>query len=187
MNSSFFSSSNSQSVSKIKNRNFSIQMENNGCNKLHIKQNLNEIRAALISFNMKKILSLLREVYYDGKIVNGIKEGFSKVVYDNGMIYEGWLRNGKKEGEGKYILNEVVIFEGNFSNDSIEGQGNLRFFKYFALSSFPCPKLLQNASYFGTFSSNQFSGMGTVFLNENEKIVSKFTRGEPSGELTFYT
>lgn len=38
-----------------------------------MKQNLYEIRAALINFDMKKILSSLREVYYDGKIVNGMK------------------------------------------------------------------------------------------------------------------
>lgn len=81
----------------------------------------------------------------------------------------------------------MIVFEGNFVSDLMEGQGNLRFFKYFGHSSCPCPKLLQNASYFGTFSNNQFNGMGTMFLNEKEKIVTKFRKGEPSGELTFYT
>jgi hypothetical protein len=119
MNSNFFSSCNSQSISKIKNRNLSVQIGNNASDKLHMKQNLNEIRAALISFDIKKILTALREVYYDGKLINKMKEGFGKVVYDNGITYEGLLRNGKKEGEGKFTLNGVVVFEGNFSNDSI--------------------------------------------------------------------
>jgi hypothetical protein len=40
----------------------------------------------------------LREVYFDGKMIKGVKEGQGKLVYDNGIIYEGFLKAGKREG-----------------------------------------------------------------------------------------
>ena len=113
--------------------------------------------------------------------MNGAKEGHGKIVYDNGIIYEGLLKGGKKEGEGKLSVNGVDIFEGNFANDCIEGQGYLKFFKYFVNSWYSCPKVLQNASYYGRFSNSGFDGMGTLFLNQKEKIVTKFSKGVPFG------
>jgi hypothetical protein len=110
MNSNFFSSCNNQSISKLKSRNLSVQIGNNSNNKVHMKQNLVEIKAALINYDMNKIFKSLKEVYFDGKTVNGMKEGIGKVVYDNGIIYEGMLKEGKKEGEGKLSLNGVIIF-----------------------------------------------------------------------------
>jgi hypothetical protein len=47
--------------------------------------------------------------------------------------------------------------------------------------------MLEDASYFGRFSNDRFDGMGTLFLNQKEKIVTKFRGGVPYGELTFYT
>jgi len=85
------------------------------------------------------------------------------------------------------VLNGIDIYEGSFANDQIEGQGYLKFFKYFANSSCLCPKVLQNASYYGRFANNQLDGMGTLFLSQKEKIVTKFSKGIPYGELTFYT
>lgn len=166
MNSNFFSSCNNQSISKLNNRNLSVKIGNTNNNKVSMKQNLIEIKNALINYDINKIFKSLKEVYFDGKMINGMKEGMGKVVYDNGIIYEGMLKEGKKEGEGKLSVNGVIIFEGNFVHDSIEGQGYLKFFKYFTHSSYGCPKALQNASYYGMFGGNQFNGMGTLFLND---------------------
>ncbi len=38
---------------------------------------------------MARFYTNLKEVFFDGKIVNGHKEGYGKVVYDNGMNYDG--------------------------------------------------------------------------------------------------
>ena len=34
--------------------------------------------------------------------------------------------------------------------------------------------------------ANKFDGMGTLFLNQNEKIVTKFINGTGVGEFTYY-
>ena len=49
------------------------------------------------------------------------------------------------------------------------------------MSDDQCPKILEDASYFGKFSNNKFDGMGTLFLNQKEKIVTKFKLGIPYG------
>lgn len=81
------------------------------------------------------------------------------------MNFEGEFSHGKRYGEGKFTLNGIDVFEGQFINDRIEGQGYLKFLRFFA-SINQCPKILQDASYFGRFSNNNFDGMGTLFLNQ---------------------
>ena len=67
----------------------------------------------------------------------------------------------------------------------IHGQGFLRSLRLISINT--CPKMLQDAAYFGKFANNRFDGMGTLFLNQKEKIVTKFKNGIPYGQLTFYT
>jgi hypothetical protein len=154
---------NNHSITKIKNQNISVHIGGNS--KLYLKQNLIEIKKAFTCYSMAKYYNSLKEVFFDGKTVNGLKEGRGRVVYDNGMNYEGELKQGRRIGEGKITLNGIDIFEGQFVNDMIDGQGYLKFLRFFTNSS-QCPKVLQDASYFGRFTNNNFDGMGTLFLNQ---------------------
>ncbi len=79
--------SNNRSITKIKNKNISVHIGTT--NKMHLRQNLLLIKQALENYNMAKFYTNLKEVFFDGKMVNGHKEGYGKIVYDNGMNYEG--------------------------------------------------------------------------------------------------
>ena len=52
--------------------------------------------------------------------------------------------------------------------------------------SYNCPPAFSEASYCGNLASNRLHGIGTIFLNPREKIVTKFANGVPTGELTYY-
>ena len=49
-----------------------------------------------------------------------------------------------------------------------------------------CPEVFNEASFCGNISENKLQGIGTIFLNSREKIVTKFGGGCPIGELTYY-
>lgn len=49
-----------------------------------------------------------------------------------------------------------------------------------------CPSIFNEASYCGNLSENRLHGIGTIFLNSKEKIVTKFSSGVPIGDLTYY-
>jgi hypothetical protein len=40
---------------------------------------------------------------YQGKLVNGVPNGYGKLTWTNGDFYEGSFRNGKRNGQGKRI------------------------------------------------------------------------------------
>lgn len=46
--------------------------------------------------------------------------------------------------------------------------------------------VFNEASYCGNLLENRLHGIGTLFLNGKEKIVTKFSHGVPLGELTYY-
>lgn len=49
-----------------------------------------------------------------------------------------------------------------------------------------CHAIFKEASYCGSLQDNRPHGIGTIFLNSKEKIVTKFSQGVPMGELTYY-
>ena len=40
--------------------------------------------------------------FYEGKIVDGVREGFGKFIWPNGAYYEGFLKNNRFEGGGTF-------------------------------------------------------------------------------------
>ncbi len=70
MNQNYFTSNN-QSISKLKNKNLSVHIGGN--NKIHLRQNLVEIKHALMNYNLPNYFNGLKEVFFDGKVINGQK------------------------------------------------------------------------------------------------------------------
>ena len=63
---------------------------------------------------------------YSGNFINGVFEGKSKLIYDNGDYYIGQLLNGLRNGQGKlYNKKGKIIYEGEFSNDKYDGKGKI--------------------------------------------------------------
>ena len=44
-------------------------------------------------------------------------EGLARICYEFNTIYEGVLKKGKKEGYGRLIFNDGSRYEGLFEND----------------------------------------------------------------------
>ena len=58
------------------------------------------------------------EKKYDGTFSNNKYNGKGTLVYENGDFFEGKFVNGKREGEGKeYYKNKQLKYRGKFEND----------------------------------------------------------------------
>ena len=88
-----------------------------------------------------------------------------------------------RHGRGSLLLNGISIYEGEWYQDRLHGEG---YIKSMRCMSGSCPSLFREASYCGNMHDNKFQGIGTIFLNQKEKIVTKFSGGCPVGELTYY-
>jgi hypothetical protein len=109
--------------------------------------------------------------------------GKGKLIYDNGFEYDGNFVQNYRHGIGTVGLNGIVFYEGQWSLDELSGHGYVKSMKNY---SDCCPKPLSEASYCGQLLQNKFHGMGTLFINQNEKFVSKFVHGVPLGDFTYY-
>ena len=100
------------------------------------------------------------------------------------MIYEGGFKDGLRHGAGTIFWNGVEVYDGEWQQDKMGGQGYIKSLK---LLSESCHSLLADSSYCGYLQNNRMHGMGTLFLNQKEKIVTKFNNNCPYGELTYYS
>jgi len=80
-------------------------------------------------------------------------------------------------------MNGISIYEGEWYQDRLHGEGYIKSMKYL---SGACPPVFSEASYCGNMHDSKLQGIGTIFLNQKEKIVTKFSGGCPVGELTYY-
>ena len=64
---------------------------------------------------------------FEGKYLNGKRNGKGKEFYQNGLIkFEGEYLNGKRNGKGKeYFDNGKLLFEGEYLNGERNGKGKL--------------------------------------------------------------
>ena len=60
-------------------------------------------------------------IYY-GELVNGKRQGFGKMTFDNGR-YEGYWHNDKKHGKGKYSWTNGYYYDGDWEENLIQGYG----------------------------------------------------------------
>lgn len=60
---------------------------------------------------------------YNGNFLNGLKNGFGTIYYENGDLYEGNWLNDKRHGSGiLYTRLRKIISEGEWINDSFTGR-----------------------------------------------------------------
>ena len=63
--------------------------------------------------------------FFEGRIINGQKQGKGKMVFLNGMIYEGNFKNNFFESSGKIIFPNGIIYKGFFKKNIFEGPGEI--------------------------------------------------------------
>jgi hypothetical protein len=95
---------------------------------------------------------------YNGDFVNGKKEGFGTIVYENGHRYEGAWKNNKREGYGKYYWTNGQWFEGEWKNEWRNGKGILH--------------LTDSSSFEGTWTNDTLNGL-VILKSKEGKIVQK--------------
>ncbi len=64
--------------------------------------------------------------FFEGSLVKGHKQGFCKIIYENGIYVEGFFRNDVLEGEGMIMLENGFRFKGYFRRNFLEGKGQLQ-------------------------------------------------------------
>lgn len=63
---------------------------------------------------------------YELKTVSTQKDSIYIVQqYEDQSRYEGMMHNGVKNGFGKLVYPDGVFYEGNFKNDTLSGKGSL--------------------------------------------------------------
>jgi hypothetical protein len=67
--------------------------------------------------------SKMKNLNFDGNYVDGKRNGFGILHFNNGDRYEGNFKNNLKEGEGIYYYKSGASWKGNFTDDKMNGEG----------------------------------------------------------------
>ncbi len=109
----------------------------------------------------------IQEVY-TGDLVDGKKNGFGKMVYENGNVYEGEWKDDKKSGKGKMFYKDGSSYEGEWKDDKMEGFGTVIW--------------ANGRKYVGYLVGNQKNGKGITHDEDGAKeYEGDYKNGEPDG------
>lgn len=61
--------------------------------------------------------------YFEGRIIDGLKQGKGKMVYRNGTVFEGNFKNNNFEKDGKITFPNGIIYKGKFNKNVFNGPG----------------------------------------------------------------
>ena len=51
---------------------------------------------------------------YEGQYLNGLREGYGRIILKDGSYYEGEWKNNFQEGKGKIVYSNGNYYEGEF-------------------------------------------------------------------------
>lgn len=126
---------------------------------------------------------------YFGPLVQGVRQGYGKVEWDNGARYEGGFDKGLFSGHGKWRSASGNRYEGAFRNGMMAGQGRMEmndgsiYVGAFLDDEFNGPGRLQTPNgdtYEGEFEHGYFHGKGSLTSTETT-YDGDFTQGEYGG------
>ena len=89
------------------------------CHKRHIRE----------AFNLDLLLKKHRELFniphhFSGSIVNGLKSGHCKEIFDDGSVFQGFYNQGKREGWGLLADGgHRSVYKGQFKEGKMSGSG----------------------------------------------------------------
>ena len=112
------------------------------------------------SQDVEQELSRTDEVY-EGSYVNGVREGYGKLTYEDGSVYEGEFANDLPSGNDETMLfADGRRYQGTFIEGQMQGYGTLEW--------------PNGDVYVGTFNANAITGTGTFFW-QNGNVSYKGT------------
>lgn len=98
---------------------------------------------------------------YEGSFVDGVREGFGKLTYEDGSVYEGEFANNQPSGNNELLLfADGRRYQGTFIDGQMQGYGTLEW--------------PNGDVYVGTFNANAITGTGTFYW-QNGNVSYKGT------------
>jgi hypothetical protein len=94
------------------------------------------------------------------------KDGFGKMLAENGKLYVGQWKNSMRHGKGKETSNGFT-YNGDFEKDLFHGKGELEF--------------PDGAKYVGEFKEGNFHGKGLFTRADGGSIDSEWQENQPVG------
>jgi len=135
---------------------------------------LNEIYNGHWSLNGKKqgygVLRFENGCHYEGYFIDNVLSGEGLVIDQKGDYYKGMIINGKAEGLGEYIRSDGTKYVGEWKNDLMDGNGTETF---------------ENGTYTGEFADGEKNGKGALDLNDGSRYEGQFFKNNINGEGTF--
>ena len=111
---------------------------------------------------------------YEGEFKDNKREGYGKLIYEDGEYYIGEWLNDKKHGNGiEYYKNGNIKYDGNFVDNKFEGKGKF---------------INENGEYYiGEWLNNNPHGKGKLYYkNGSIKYAGEFVDGESKGNCIIY-
>lgn len=110
--------------------------------------------------------------YFDGELVNGVKEGKGIYYYLNGNIYNGDWRNDQENGGGimKYLNGHV--YDGNWENGKACGKGMMKY--------------ADGSIYDGEWSQGDFYGRGIYYFACGDVYDGEWLFNKAHGRGVYY-
>ena len=105
--------------------------------------------------------------HYIGQFVNGKKEGYGNIIYNNGTKYEGYFKNDKHEGFGKLIQPDGEMFVGEWKEGKINGNG--------------IRQHINGDKYIGNYINNIRNGQGHYIFANGDSYEGNWENGAANG------
>ena len=125
------------------------------------------------NLNVKEYNIKTNELIFEGKLMNGKKNGFGKLYDEGNLIYEGEWKNNEKNGFGKLYGDSQLIFEGFegifLNGKEWEGKGTIICFN----------EVLGNIEkYIGSISEGKMNGEGKKISKDGNIVYVEYTEYE---------
>ena len=98
---------------------------------------------------------------YTGDWVDGIQQGYGKMIYHNG-VYEGEWQNGKRNGKGTYTWSDGKKYEGTYVDDVRSGKG--------IFSGWVDLTNGYSGTYYGESKNDHFDGYGHFIFDNGDEF-----------------
>lgn len=104
---------------------------------------------------------------YEGKIKNGERNGYGKMIYANGNTYEGEWKGNKRNGHGKNY-SWLCTYEGEWKNNQEDGQGKCT--------------LINGMVIEGEWKNGKMNGRGKCINIDGSIYEGEWKAGLPNGQ-----
>lgn len=109
---------------------------------------------------------------YNGKLKDGLPEGYGTIKWISGNQYEGFWKQGSPNGKGTYRYASGDMYSGDYVYGERTGYGMY--------------KWANGDTYYGNFLDGNFEGYGTYYYSNGAKYVGYWSKDKRNGEGTCY-